>query len=154
MSVDFRELLKKKADDAKRPPAWPAGHYYGKLGKFVLGDQNKNNTPYVRFSVQATGPGDDIDPTELQDEDGKPIDITKRNFTRDFFLTPEADYRLTEFIKSLGIDTTGRDFAELLPETTGADVIFELSKQPSQNAEAKPGDMVNFITAMTGVQPG
>lgn len=151
MAVDFRNLLKTKAEDAKRPPAWPAGHYYGRLGKYTLGDQNKNNTPYVRFPVQPTSAGDDVDPAELVNEDGTPIDLTKRQFRQDFFLTDDAKYRLREFIETLGIDIAGREFDELLPECVNADVIFELTQQPAQGANAKPGEMVNYITNITGV---
>lgn len=143
MAVRFSELLSKNTDNVERPKPYPAGHYYGKLGKFTLGDQNQNKTPYVRFPVTAVSPGEDIDPADLEG-----INLGKKQFRSDFFLTEDAEYRLKEFLKSLGLNVQGRSFGEILPETPGADVYFELTSQPSDREE---GVFVNFITNITGV---
>lgn len=151
MAVSFKDLLSKKADDAKPPVAYPAGHYYGKLGKYSLGDNNRNKTPYVRYVVTATGLGDDIDQEEFSTLGLK---LGEKQFRLDFFLTPDSEYRLTEFMQSIGLDTAGRSFAELLPETVGADILFELSMQPAQGRDGseQEGRFVNFITGATGVK--
>ena len=40
--VDFTSLLKKRAGEAKKPPAYPAADYPGIIKGFELGDANKN----------------------------------------------------------------------------------------------------------------
>lgn len=151
MATSFKELLGKKADDAKPQPAYPAGTYYGKLGKYTFGDQNKNKTPYVRFNVTATGLGEDVDEQEFNQLG---IKLGEKQFRLDFFLTDEADYRLKDFIQSLGIETAGKTFNELLPDLPGSDIMFQLSMQAARNPDGSDAEdrFVNFITTATGMK--
>lgn len=147
MARDFKELLAKNMDQVERPKAWPAGHYFGKLGKFTLDDRNRNNTPYARFAIQATSADDDVDAEALNEAlKGKPI--SERNFRKDFFLTDEAEYRLKEMMESIGINVSGRSIGECLPECPGADIHFELTMEPSQDGK----DYINNVGTITGVQ--
>lgn len=144
MAVDFAKLLSKPLDDVKKPPAWPAGTYLGRVTKFEFGDQNKNNTPYARFFIKVTvaGPG-------LEAEEVVGIDFTKgREFRKDFYLSEDAEWRLKEFIESCGVPTQGRTFAETVPECANAQVQIEVIQQNSQrNAE----ELVNFAGEVKGV---
>lgn len=145
MAVDFAKLLSKPLDDVKRPPAWPAGTYLGTIVKFEFGDANKNSTPYARFTVKVTAAGPGLEPSELEG-----IDLTKgREFRKDFYLTEDADWRLKEFIESVGVPTQGRTFAETVPECANAQVQLEIVQQNStKNAE----ELVNFAGEMKGIQ--
>lgn len=144
MAVDFAKLLSKPLDDVKKPPAWPAGTYLGTISKFEFGDNNKNNTPYARFTVKVTAAGPGLEASELEG-----IDLTKgREFRKDFYLTEDADWRLKEFIESVGVSTTGRTFAETVPECANAQVQLEIVQQNStRNAE----ELVNFAGEMKGI---
>jgi hypothetical protein len=144
MAVDFAKLLSKPLDDVKKPPAWPAGTYLGHVARFEFGDQNKNSTPYARFHIKVTSAGPGLEPSELEG-----IDFTKgREFRKDFYLTEEADWRLKEFIESCGVPTTGRTFAETVPECANAQVQLEIIQQNSQrNAE----ELVNFAGEVKGI---
>lgn len=144
MAVDFAKLLSKPLDDVKKPPAWPAGTYLGVVSKHEFGDNNKNSTPYARITIKVTQAGPGLEPSELEG-----IDLTKgREFRKDFYLTEDADWRLKEFIESCGIPTTGRTFAETVPELLNAQVQLEIIQQNSQrNAE----ELVNFAGEVKGI---
>lgn len=153
MAADFRSLLNKKADEAKRPPILPAGTYDGIIKDFVLGESADKKTPYVRFNAKITGPTDDIDPEDLIDPvDNQPIDPAGRNFRSDFWLTEDADWRLTEFLQSCGIDTAGRSFGELLPEAKNASVLIQINQITARDkvdAKGNP-EVYNNVVRMTG----
>jgi hypothetical protein len=82
----------------------------------------------VRFTYKLLSAGEDIDPDAM---DG--IDLSKKNKTSDFYITPDADYRLKEFIQSCGIDTQGRSFSELLEDMPGQEVMLTIAHRPNQN---------------------
>ena len=143
---DFKELLNKKVDEQKRPPILPAGTYEGVVRDYVLGEaRNEDKTPLITFNVQITGPTDDIDQEDLVDEDGNPVDPNGRRFRQDFFLTDAALYRLTEFIQSCGVDTSGKGFNEVLPDTKGAQVLVTLMQ-----GTTKAGDPFNGVQKLVG----
>ena len=144
MAVDFAKLLSKPLDDVKKPPALPHGTYLGTITKYEFGDQNKNNTPYARFALKLTGAGPGVDESELEG-----VDITKREYRKDFYLTPDADWRLKAFIESLGISTAGRTFAETVPETIWQAVQVEIIQQ---NSQRDANELVNFVGEITGAQ--
>jgi len=139
---DFRSLLNKPAGEAKKPEALAADNYPGIIKNFEVGDANKNKTPYVRFHLGLTGwPGEpQLGP------DGTPIDLSKRQLRRDFFLTEDAYWRLDEFLRALGIELTGRTYEETLPETRGKNVMVEVQQYMNQTTN-DIGNQVGSLTA-------
>ncbi len=144
MAVDFAKLLSKPLDDVKKPPPWPAGTYLGHISKHEFGDDNTNKTPYARLYIKVTSAGPGLEPSELEG-----IDLQKgREFRKDYYLTDEADWRLKEFLESCGVSTTGRTFAETVPELLNAQVQIEIIQQNSRrNAE----ELVNFAGEVKGI---
>ena len=137
MAVNFKELLSRPVDSAKKPPTKPAGTYTGTIASHKFDESMKQKTPYVRFTFNNIQPGEDIlnsDPRLVQDEDGNPIDFSKWSPYKDFYLTEDALYRLKEFLQSLGIDTAGRMFNDILPETKGMPVILTAVVTSSDDA--------------------
>jgi len=127
--VDFTSLLSKPAGEAKKPEALVAANYPGIVKSFEVGDNNKNKTPYVRFHLGLTSwPGEpQLDP------DGKPIDLSKRQLRRDFYLTDDALWRLDEVLQEvMGIEINGRAYSEVLPETTGKQLLVEVQQYMNQ----------------------
>lgn len=141
---DFTSLLSKPAGEAKKPEALAVGQYPGVIKSYELGDQNKNKTPYVRFSLGLSGWPDGADPQT--NADGSPIDLTKRGFRRDFYLTEEALWRLDELLNDLQIDLAGRTYAEALPEVIGQQVLVEIQQYLTQNNEI--GNQVGAVSAI------
>lgn len=125
--VDFKHLLKRPADEIKKPAALPAGDYPGVIKSFEFGDNNKNKTPYVRFHVGLMGWPDDVDESDRR-SDGKPIDLAKKPMSRDYFLTDDALWRLTTLIESTGTALTGRELEELIPEMVGQHVLVSVTQ--------------------------
>jgi|SRR5215471_13022832 len=126
MAVNFKELLDRPVDSAKKPPTKPPGTYRGIIASFKFDESKQQRTPFVRFTINNVQPGDDIlaNPKNLLDDEGEQINFSKWIPYKDFYLTDDALYRLKEFMHSLGIDTAGRSFNETLPEVTGMPVLF------------------------------
>jgi len=127
--VDFSNLLRKPAGEAKKPPALPPGDYPGVIKSYEFGDKNKNNTPYVQFNLGLT---DWADTAEVEDKTG--IDLGKRQLRRQFFFTDDALWRLDEFLRNLGVDAKGRTYEEVLPEVINARVLVEVQQYMNQKS--------------------
>lgn len=124
MAVNFKDLLTVNLDEVKAPSALPEGTYHGNIASFEYGDNNKNRTPYVRFSLKFHSASDDVDPKDLAD-----IDLSARKMSTDFYLTPDARFRLKDFLESLGLKTSGSTFDELIPEAVGQSVIAYVTQR-------------------------
>jgi hypothetical protein len=146
MAVDFSKLLSKPLDNVKKPPPLPAGDYHGLISKYEFGDNNTNKTPYCRFELKITGPTEGVDASQIPEGTEWPL---KRTFRKDYYLTEDADWRLKDFIESLGIQTSGRTFAETVPETLNLPCVVNIVQQ---NSQRNAGDLVNFAGDVTGAK--
>lgn len=135
---DFTQLLRQPAGKAKRPPSLVGGDYPGVITGFEHGESRQKKTPYVQFNTKLTGWPVDADPQE--DEDGKVIDISKKTFNTKFYLTEDSLFRLDGFLRDLGIELDGKTYLEVLPETTGMNVLVEIVQEP----HAETGDLLNY----------
>jgi hypothetical protein len=153
MAVDFKHLLKRPAGQAKRPAALPIGDYPAIVKNWESGDNNKNKTPYVRFHLGLLDWPEGVDERDKQQEqpDGTlaAIDLSKRQQRRDFFLTDDALFRLDEFIASCGIDASGREYAEVLPEVVGKQVLVEVQQYVNQN-DSSIGNQIGKVVGTEG----
>lgn len=149
MTTDYKTLLQKPADSFKKPPTWPAGTYHGKIKQTEFGESSQKKTPYLRVIAQPIAAGEDVDQERLASPGPglPPIDMSKRTFRTDFYLTEDALYRLTEFMHSCGIDTTGRAHIECIPELLGADVMIALVEKPNQDNT----EIINLVDKMVGM---
>lgn len=139
--VDFKALLSKPAADVKRPPALPPGTYPGIIANYKFDESREKKTPFVRFGLKITGPGEDVDADALQG-----IDLGKREQRRDFFLTEDAQWRLTEFMTSCGIDLSGKSIGEAIPELVNCPVLIGIIQRPGQN----PEEIFNDVQTLQG----
>lgn len=129
---DFRELLKQNTDEVKRPPPTPAGTWEGIITNYEYGESKDKHTPYVRYTVRLSAAGSDISADE---------DIANsigREYSRDFYVTPDALWRLSEFIGTCKIKTEGRPLDETIPEVVGKEVIATIGHERPKNL--KPTD--------------
>lgn len=141
MTVDFRKLLDKPMDEIKRPPSLPAGTYFGTVTKYEFGESNNKKTPYLRLLLNVTSAGEDVDQEAL-----KEIDLSKKQLRKDFYITPDAEYRIKEFLESCQIPTTGRALGEAIPDCMNAPVVIEVTLRPNQNdPEAPPNNDVGNL---------
>lgn len=144
MSADFKQLLNKKVDDAKRPPLLPPGDYEGLVKAWKVDErdykQGDGPVPVVSFLCQITAAGDGVDAEDLKDAEGKPFDPAGRRYSVDFSLKAEEDYRLSEFLQSCGIDTEGRSFGETLPDTMNAPIFMTVTHTQGKAGTANAGE--------------
>lgn len=149
MAVNFNALLSKPADEVKRPVAKPAGTYLGTVKEYKFEESRQKKTPYCRFVVQNIMPGEDVDQAALQGTpESGPIDLSKWNPHRDFYLTDDSLYRLKDFLESCKIDTKGRTFGEMVPEVKGKSVMLTVTQRPSEDGT----QLFNDITDMKGAE--
>lgn len=138
--VDFSQLLRKPVGEAKRPPALPVGDYPGVIKGYAFGDNNRNRTPYIRFTLGLTGWPEDADPL-----DG--VDLSKRQKTRDYYLTDDAEWRLHDFIQTLGLDLNGQSLEEAIPQTVGCSVMVSIRQRLNQESN----EQMDFVDQIVGV---
>lgn len=131
--ANFSDLLSKPLDDVARPPALPAGTYYGAIKNYELLESSEKKTPFVRFNCSISHAGDEVDPSDLVG-----IDLNKKSLRVDFYLTPDAEWRLKEFLEALGFDTKGRTFASILPDTVNSPIMMDVISRPNTRTPTDP----------------
>lgn len=132
--TDFNSILNTQAGQAERPKTPPVGTYVGFIKNYEFGESAQKKTKYVRFNLVASQPQPDVDEQLFMDFGGSEA-LGKAKLRVDFYLTPDALYRLDEFLMSLGIELSGRTYKETLPETAQKAIQFHVSHQASN----KPG---------------
>lgn len=143
---NLNDLLAAPADSFKRPVALPEGTYYGIIQDFGSGISEKKKTPFIEFSVRLTHAHEDVDLSDyLGTEGAKPIN--ERQMKHTFWMTDNSTFRLTEFIKSLGLDTANRTLGELITNCANQPVVLSVLQKPTKDGEG----YFNEVDRMTGV---
>lgn len=99
MSI-FDELKNTKVGDVKAPEKMPVGHYTGQITDMWKEQKAKSGNTALRYPWQLREAGSDVDLEALEAAGGIPQD---RTFTLDFWMSPEARFRFTNFTRSCGI---------------------------------------------------
>lgn len=98
----FEELANIKAGDVKPPVNLPAGHYEVMVAGPATAHKAKSGNVALRFPVQILEAGDDVDQDGLQAAiENRPLG--ERKFNMDFWMSPDARYRWTDFCRSVGV---------------------------------------------------
>lgn len=141
--VDFKSLLNRPIDEVTRPPALPAGTYYGiikshKFGESRFADQEtQQKDPVVLVMVSINEVGEDVDA-----EEAKAAGAIGKLMSKEFSLVPEKQWPLKMFLEGIGIDTEGKTFDVAIPEMNNAQVMFEVT---SRENKKEPGQFFNDI---------
>ena len=131
---DFSALLSRPAGKAIKPPILPVELYPAIVHRFEHGDQNRQRTPYVRFLVGLTDWPESIPPgspdRQYLDADGnsQEIDLSRRQFHADFYITEDALGILDDFLRSCGINLTGLSYNEAVPQVVGAQCLARVGQ--------------------------
>lgn len=123
---DFRALLSKPAESVKRPVPVPAGTYYGTIKQRQFDESKERKTPFCRYTVGNIRAGEDIDPAMLEGQD-----LSKKTFQVDYYITPDAEYRLVEALESMGIRKEGRSIGEMIEDSINQEVQLAISIRPA-----------------------
>lgn len=118
---DFESLLSTQCDDDHEPMPLPKGMYNFTVGsKKEFGKSSQKGTPYVELELIDPVPGSDVDDEEFEAcVASRPKGVHVR---ATFYLTDAARFMLKNFFKAVGIDTTGRSYADCLDEVSGEQV--------------------------------
>ena len=156
--ADFKSLLSRKVDDAERPDVLPAGRYEGVVVDYMPKESNTaDKTPQVQVNVRLTAATEDVDPEDLVNPKGKEIRVADRRMRHDFWLDEENQWKLSEFIRSCGVETAGRSFGETLPEVKNAPVFVLVTQTPDKQKRNEDGSPIIYnnvarLTGQAGVQ--
>jgi len=136
MASRFADMLDRKAEDIKAPPAVPLGHYLFQVKKHPDKEEIKaqSGIVYDRLRFQAVI----VSAQEVDEDDleafGKVQGIPMRV---DFWFNTEDDNkfegsmdRLKRFLVALGIFEDGIDLSEALAASPGAQFLGEVTHTP------------------------
>lgn len=134
--ANFSNLLKDNIDDIEAPSPAPAGSYNALVTGHEFGESQNNKTPYCRMLIKPLQPLEDVDEeqfAEFQANDRGGWDADYR-FNQDFWLTPDAKFRLKNFlVETLGLEGSGRTLEDLIPESVNASLTITLKHNPSRD---------------------
>jgi hypothetical protein len=141
--TDISSLLRPPAKSTLPPPVITADIYPGLIKTYEIA-QSANGNPMLRLQVALldwpeTVPERDRFQTT---EDGEqiPIDLSRKQMRKDFFLTPAAYFRLENFLKAMGhevmTDAAGnKDYETPVTKLIGIKVGVEVQRILSRNNE-------------------
>lgn len=131
--VDFASLVNVQAETIERPKPLPAGSYTALIEKQEFGTTSEKQTPYCRYLFKPTQAQDDVDATALAE-----VNLSKISLRQDYWLTPDAVYRLKEFLeKTLGIESTGKTIGEMIPQAVGQQVLINVKHSIDRKGEVR-----------------
>lgn len=135
MTTNFKSLLSQQVDSVEPPKLFPAAAYESVIVDHEFGESSQKGTPYVRFHVKLINPVGEFD-QDAFDEAGGMEKLSARNPLRyDFYLTDDAFFRLKNFLKDgLKLETSGRNFDQLLPETKNMGFVANVTHRAGREA--------------------
>jgi len=146
MTADFQKLMNVPIDEIKPPPTLPPGTYEGIAVSFEFGESSQKKTPFVRIHCQPTAPSSDVDMDEYNNAD-PPIDLSKKQFRSDFYLTENARFMLKNFLESFSdITTKGRTLDAVMPEIVNKAILMEVQRQPNNDGSG----FINTLGSVKG----
>lgn len=146
MTSDFQKLMNVPIDEIKPPPTLPPGTYEGIATSFEFGESSQKKTPYVQIHCQPTSPGDDVDMADYNDAD-PPIDLSKKQFRTNFYLTENAYFMLKNFLESFeDVTTKGRTLDAVMPEIVNKPILMEIDRNPNNDGSG----YINTLKSVKG----
>lgn len=137
--ANFGDLANVTANTVERPKALPAGHYIGQFtGPMKPHKAAKSGNQAMRFSFKLIAAGDDVDQGALEAAGGLP----DKEFNLDFWMSPEARYRFTDFAcGEMGLSDS-MNLLELAEALIAENKPFSIQNKPRQDEE-KPDQWYN-----------
>lgn len=138
MAIDFSSLLAKPTDEIKKPKPLPEGSYSGLTTQYKYetaktpNDRENPEKPVVRMQVKLNEAMADVDAADLNDALQGEALSSKQALNYDFWLTPDAQYRVLECAQSMGIDTEGKTLGEVIPAMMNQPVTVTIIKVQSK----------------------
>lgn len=139
--ASFADLKNVKVGDVERPKPVPIGHYVSQFTGMMKEHKAKSKNLAMRFPFKLVAPADDVDQAELEAAGG----IPDKEFALDFWMSPDARWRFTEFGKAMGhSDQLGLlELAEALA-TAGDPFLIEVYHEVGENAKPEDPPFMRF----------
>lgn len=131
--VNFADLAQVRVGDVEPPKAIPDGHYQAIFTGPMTQHKAKSGNVAMRFPFKLVAPGDDVDAEALDAAGGLP----EKSFNLDFWMSPDARYRFTDFGKALGAsdDMNLIELAEWIIENNAPFLIQAKQEADSRDPE-------------------
>lgn len=142
MSANFRELLSVATDTVDRPRAIADGHYLGRIANYEFGVSRQKQTPYVRFILVPEEETEDVD-----SDANVGLTLNTRELRKDFFITPNALYRLSDCLDAVLGKESGRSFDERIPEMRDARVMFAVGHRQAEGSDDVYNEIGTIVKA-------
>ena len=138
----FRQLLSMSTDAVERPRAIAAGHYIGEIKSTEFGTSRQKQTPYLRVILVPSEETDDV-----PEGANEGLDLSRRELRRDYYITPNSLYRLSDMLDSVLGKQAGRSFDERIPELRGSRVLFAVTQRDNEDGTETFNDVGSIIGA-------
>lgn len=133
--MNFSELGQVTANTVERPKPMPEGHYLAQFaGPMSEHKAGKSGNLAMRFQFKLVGAGEDVDAEELQKAGG----IPDKTYHIDFWMSPDARYRFTDFAcKAQGL-SDDLNLLELAEELIKENKPFSIQNKHRTGDEPDP----------------
>lgn len=133
----FAELANVKVGEVERPKPLPNGHYQAVITDMWKEHKARSGNLAIRFPCRLVAAGDDVDEDALAAFGGQEK-VSEKEFNLDFWMSPDARFRFTDWGKAMGHDPNMSllELAEALA-TSGEPFLIEAKSEPDQNDPEK-----------------
>lgn len=144
--LDFNSLVNTRAGDVTKPVPVPVGHYNAMFSGAMTPHKAKTGNVAMRFPVKLMEAGADVDADALQTSGG----IPDRVFNVDFWMSPDAQFRFTDFCKSCGVFDDNLTLVQMAERLIEEQVLFtvEVTHQPNDKDPDSPYARVDNLVGM------
>lgn len=136
---NFAELANVKSSDVKRPVPHPQGHYKAIITGLMTPHKAKSGNQAMRFPVKILEAGSDVDAGALSDFLAAGGSVEKE-ITIDFWMSPDARYRFTDFTTAMGLNKGDPNLLELAEQLATSNKPFTLQAKHEQPKDAQGND--------------
>lgn len=137
--VDFAAALDTVLDEVSKPKPMPEGLYDITVISKLMDKTTKKGTEYLEVTCSIDAARDDVDPAALE-KVGK---WQGRQMRATFYLTPDAMFRVKDFLKALGVSTSGRTLGEAIEEIENCVCVGQITQEISGKFDAD-GDAIIY----------
>lgn len=132
----FSDLASVKGNTVEKPKPLPAGHYSALITGPFKEHKAKTGNFAMRFPLKLVEAMSDVDQEALLDDGAQKA--MQRDYSIDFWMSPDARWRFTEFAKGMGI-SDDLNLIEMAEELAGMNEPFvvEVSISTDQNDPEK-----------------
>lgn len=120
--MSFSELAQVQVGTVERPKPIPVGHYTAVITGPAKEHKAKSGNLALRFPFKLTEAGDDVDAEQLEASGGLP----EKEFYIDFWMSPDARWRFTEFGKAIGAVNDEMNLIEAAEAVAGSVTPFSI----------------------------